>query len=249
MNNYAWCILILFLSACSLKKATIVTPVSAGLSTSSFIDSVHASSLDLDWFSAKIKGSILSQGNQLPVNANLRIRTDSIIWVSVSAVFGIEAFRMVVTPDSVKILNRLSNTYFVGNIQSLADEYGVPLSFYDFQDVLLAKMKLPSVRGSRLSQEGSIFNLNFIEDQMQVRALFNQQFLPLSYSLEKETQSFVAEYSSYEAVANQQIPLDLRFVATNISDKIDLKYSYSNIVINSPKKVHFTIPKSYVFKP
>jgi hypothetical protein len=245
MNNYAWCILLLLLSACSLKKATTTQPISSTILTESLIDSVQAKSISINWFSAKIQGSATSKDQKLPVNANLRIKTDSIIWVSVSALFGIEAFRMLVTPDSVKILNRLNKTYFVGDIQYLADKYNFPLSFYDLQDVLLAKMTLSSESNYLSRQEGENFRIESLSDNLKVGFLLNQNFHALVYELQNDDRSFKAEYLSYIQLNNQLFPKEVHFLASSQSDEIDLKYSYSNIVTNTPKKVHFAIPKSY----
>ena len=72
----------------------------------------------LDWFTAQLKGKAQFNGNQYPINAQLRMRKDSVIWISASAFLGIEAARLLLTPDSFKMINRLNSTYISSDISS-----------------------------------------------------------------------------------------------------------------------------------
>src|SRR5215213_958551 len=64
--------------------------------------------IDFNTFSAKVKVDYRGgDGKNYDFNAFLRVRKDSVIWVSINAALGIEAFRILITPDSVKVLNKL----------------------------------------------------------------------------------------------------------------------------------------------
>src|SRR5690606_13157953 len=45
------------------------------------------------------------------VTLHVRIERDRAIWLSVTAILGVEAARILITPDSVKILNKLQGEY------------------------------------------------------------------------------------------------------------------------------------------
>ena len=63
-------------------------------------------------FSAKIDVDYQgTDGKKYNVNANLRMYKDSVIWISVTGLFGIEGLRAYITKDSVKILNKLDKIY------------------------------------------------------------------------------------------------------------------------------------------
>jgi hypothetical protein len=49
-------------------------------------------------------------GKNYDVNATMRMYKDSAIWLSANAVLGIEAMRVLITKDSVKLLNKLDKT-------------------------------------------------------------------------------------------------------------------------------------------
>src|SRR5215204_182640 len=61
------------------------------------------------------------------VNANIKMYKDSAIWVSVNAILGIEAMRLLITKDSVKLLNKLEKTYAARGISFLHETTSLPL--------------------------------------------------------------------------------------------------------------------------
>jgi hypothetical protein len=86
------------------------------------------------------------KGNKQGANVALRMRRDSIIWVSASLV-GIEGVRAVLTRDSVRVLNRLEKTYFTGGYDYLSKLLNVPVSFAQMQALLLGDY-LPAPTGT-----------------------------------------------------------------------------------------------------
>ncbi len=67
---------------------------------------MQAGNINFTTFSAKINVDYQgTDGKKYDVNANLRMYKDSAIWISITAIFGIEGLRAYITKDSVKILN------------------------------------------------------------------------------------------------------------------------------------------------
>ena len=101
------------------KKDTVVAPVVTAPvvpkeDSTAFINDalskMNGQKIDFKTFSAKVdvdyKGG---DGKKYNVNANMRMYKDSVIWISVTAIFGIEGLRAYITKDSVKILNALNS--------------------------------------------------------------------------------------------------------------------------------------------
>ncbi|MEI9945540.1 MAG: DUF4292 domain-containing protein [Chitinophagaceae bacterium] len=89
-------------------------------------------------FSAKIdvdyKGADDKKYN---VNANLRMYKDSVIWISITAIFGIEGLRAYITKDSVKLINKQDKTYTARSVAYLQEITALPLDLYSLQDILI----------------------------------------------------------------------------------------------------------------
>ncbi len=126
---------LLLLAGCARKA---VPSASGGPRTSVLVaePAVHATNTAFLFLSAKGKAQVNMKGNKQGANLALRMRRDSIIWVSASLV-GIEGVRAVLTRDSVRVLNRLEHTYFSGGYSYLSKLLNVPVSFAQMQALLL----------------------------------------------------------------------------------------------------------------
>ena len=100
------------------------------------LPSVQATNTTFIFLNAKGKAQVTMKGNKQGANLALRMRRDSIIWVSASLA-GIEGVRAVLTHDSVRVLNRIDHTYFSGGYAYLSKLLNVPITFAQMQALLL----------------------------------------------------------------------------------------------------------------
>ena len=75
-------------------------------------------------------------GKTTSFKAHLRIRKDSAIWVSITPLLGIEMARVLITQDTVKIINRSSSEYFVGDYDYLNTIFGADLDYQMIEALL-----------------------------------------------------------------------------------------------------------------
>ena len=83
---------------------------------------------------------IQAEGNGMSfdnLSGQLRMRNDSIVWLSVTATMGVEVLRAKVSNDSVWVLNRMEKTYLAEPLDSLVAKVGMPLSLPLVQTLLL----------------------------------------------------------------------------------------------------------------
>lgn len=50
---------------------------------------------------------------------NLRMATDSVIWMSITPALGIEAARLLLEPDSLRFIDKMKNNYYAGSFDIL----------------------------------------------------------------------------------------------------------------------------------
>ncbi len=103
---------------------------------------VKASHLVVDTFHPEqlaLKAKLNVENEQQSAKAVLDIRliTDSILWVSLRSGSGIEGSRMLIIPDSAIILNRISKTYEVYNYEMLSEKLHIVLNFSILQAIIL----------------------------------------------------------------------------------------------------------------
>ncbi len=99
---------------------------------------INLRKIDYQSFSAKVKVDYEgSDGKSYDVTAFIRMQKDSVIWVSINAILGIEAFRMLITRDSVKLLNKLDKIVELRSVSYLQEVIHLPLDFKTLQDLII----------------------------------------------------------------------------------------------------------------
>ena len=91
-----------------------------------------------EWLTSNL--DIQAEGNGMTfddLSGQLRIRKDSIVWLSVTATMGMEVLRAKVSNDSVWIVNRLEKTYLAEPLDTVSAQLGMPLSLPLVQTLLL----------------------------------------------------------------------------------------------------------------
>lgn len=78
------------------------------------------------------------------LSGTLRIRKDSLIWVSITPALGIEAARMQFSPDSIMFMNRLKNEYFINSYDYFEQKFQTEISFSDLQSIFTDEIFLYS---------------------------------------------------------------------------------------------------------
>lgn len=115
-------VLLLAATSCASRKKTVApTPPRA-----------------FEWMTANL--DIQAEGNGLSfdnLSGQLRMRNDSIVWLSVTATMGVEVLRAKVSNDSVWVLNRLEKTYLAEPLDTVSAKVGMPLSLPLVQTLLL----------------------------------------------------------------------------------------------------------------
>jgi hypothetical protein len=102
------------------------------------LTNVEKKHIDFKTFSAKIKVDYSnSKGRQPDFVANVRMLKDSLIWISLSNDIGIEGIRVLISKDSIKVLDKLANTYQVRPLNHIQELSQIPFSFADLQDLLV----------------------------------------------------------------------------------------------------------------
>ena len=121
-TKIAFLILVLVTTSCASRKKNVApTPATS-----------------YEWLTAKVDLDAESNGSSLnDLSGQLRIRRDSIVWLSVTAALGVEVGRIKVSNDSVWMINRLEKTFLAESLDSLSAQVGMPLSLPWIQTLLL----------------------------------------------------------------------------------------------------------------
>jgi hypothetical protein len=88
-----------------------------------------------DALAVKMDVDVITKSTKESFSGNLRLQKDSAIWVSIRK-FGFEGVRVLITPDSVKMINRLEKKYFIGEFESLNSLFDIHVNFLLLQALM-----------------------------------------------------------------------------------------------------------------
>jgi hypothetical protein len=104
------------------------------------IDSIQSHQKAFVSFSARAKVDYANQnGKQPDFLAYIRIKKDSIIWLSLANDLGIEGIRIMVTPDSIKVMDKLAKTIQVRPLSKLQEISQIPFSYADLEHIIVGR--------------------------------------------------------------------------------------------------------------
>ena len=179
---------IFFLSGCKTRaKVTAAKPpvVKAMDSVQGLLDSLEKNSFRPRWMSAKASVTTIQEGNETSFNISLRYKKDSVIWVSISPLLGIEVARVMVTPDSVKLLDRLHGNYQSSSFDAINKLLQMKVDFSIVQSILLGNF-------FAYKKSETKFNSVFLEDKYYILSSLTKHKLKRSLE-EKDPNKAVIE--------------------------------------------------------
>ncbi len=91
------------------------------------------------YYSARAAVTVVLPDASRSFKAHLRSVTDSAVWVSVVPALGIEVARVLMTDDSVKLLDKLGDHYFLGDEAATKNKFGLQPSLGLLQSALLGR--------------------------------------------------------------------------------------------------------------
>lgn len=129
----------LFVAACAETKPIVKPREFKQIDVAHLYDSITHYYGNYTTVSARFTAQVT---NPKPISfkGTIRIKRDSIIWISITPALNIEAVRCVFTPDSVLVLNRIDKTYYQGGYEIINQLAGISMNFKTIQSVLLNEL-------------------------------------------------------------------------------------------------------------
>jgi hypothetical protein len=237
------------------KRDTVVTVVTDNkIDTTQLIKNallkLNDNKVDFKTFSAKVDVDYRGGDDKhYDVNAVLRMYRDSLIWVSVNAVFGIEAMRMLITKDSVYLLDKLNKTYLIRRIDYLQEVTGLPLTLSIVQDLLVGNPVFIDSNIVSYSNNSNTVSLLSIGSAFKNLVTINGNNNVLLHSKLDDidiSRSRTADlsYDDYESKKNKLFSSKRRITVAE-KNKLDISLNFKQYEFNDDISFPFSIPRNY----
>lgn len=200
-------------------------------------------------FSAKVKMDYDGSEGNGQATVYLRMHKDSVIWLSLTGALGIEGFRVMITPDSVKVMNKLEKIIQYRRISYLQELTGVPVDFHNLQDILIGNaVYLDSniisyqVSGDNLLilMAGNVFKNLLTIDKNSFQLLHSK----LDDINPARNRTADITYENYDKV-NGYFFSTARKISVAEQAKLDVNLEFKQYDFDKAQTFPFNIPKNY----
>lgn len=264
-------ILLAAVAGCKTRqKATPVPPPSATAkpmeneSVQDLLTSLDSASFKPEWVNAKASVTTIDDGNETSFNISMRARKDSVIWISISPLLGIEVARVLITPDTVKFLDRLHGKYQANTFETINKLLQLKVNFEIVQSLLYGNFFSYKKNENR-------FNSVYLEDKYYILSSLNKhklkrsleekdpnkpviqdvyvnhvyfRVLKMSVEDQKIGKSLETEYDDFRITDGGQFPFKS---VTKISAEknFEIHIEYGKISTGEPQEFPFNVPNNY----
>lgn len=256
----------LFNTSCRSKK-NLTKASLREFTASRLIKEVEKNEFDFDYLQAKMNLKIETKEKSFGAKGQLRMKKDSIIWISVSLPLGLEVIRMKVSPDSVYFLNRSEKTYLTENIDVFGDISPMITSVGFLQSLIIGNdINLRESDNYKVDIKDNRYNLQIThklkksirQSDEEWKVMMKDLWIdPMMYRITKydikefndNKRKIEIQYADFEEVNEKFIPTK---IIINVHGDMTLKavINLSNITTSKNLDFIFNIPKKYdrIFK-
>lgn len=225
------------------------------------IDEARANVAEIDfrYLTARSKISFKSPEQDIDnANINIRVRKDSLIWLSVSKV-GIEAVRGIITRDSITIIDKIHREYTVYDFPTLSRQFNFQLNFELLQALIVGNLPLPRRPAQKIKNERDYLLLRQSEGKVLIENYIGEQDRKLKKLMltEQPTKNTLRlDYEDFTSLNNFLFPYT-SLVTVDYRSKTDgqfyqtllrIKHNKVELVDKNPG-FPFTIPANYQRRP
>ena len=239
------------------KKDTLVkAPTIAKIDTAQLIkaaqDKLDSNRIDFTTFASKVDVDYRGGADKhYDVNATLRMYKDSAIWVSINAVLGIEAMRVLVTRDSVFLLDKLNKTYTARSVDYLQEVTSLPLNLVTLQNLIV---------GNPVFMDSNIVAYSYVKDNNTISLLSIGNWFKNLVTMGATDNTLLRSklddvdiarnrtadlsYTDYE-IKKGKLFASKRRISVAEKNKLDISLNFKQYEFNEEVSFPFSIPKNF----
>jgi uncharacterized protein YjfI (DUF2170 family) len=246
------------MTGCKSKKTLQSVDVVENKGHSELLKDIQKTQLSYKTLSAKITLEILRSNSKsnMSSGAALRIIKDKGILISIRPFMGIEVAKLVISRDSVLIVDRMNKQYLHESIEDLKRSKQVDFNYYNLESLLSNRLFYPGKQdvaaadypkfminkseGNYLvvTKDASDILYNFAIDG-------NNHIISTLIYGEKKNYTLQCSYNKFIIDQQQSYPTELGFKIGIKEKRMDVKLSYSKLDIDKDVEIDYSIPGKY----
>ncbi|MGN6640779.1 MAG: DUF4292 domain-containing protein [Mucilaginibacter sp.] len=247
-----YCLLLVF--GCKAKKHLVVNQPQAAMEnkapseTAEMLKRVRSAQLSFNTFSGKAKAKLNVNGSTNDVTLNIRINRGQKIWVSITAIAGIEVARALITPDSLLVINKIQGVYLRKPFNYIYKYASSQLDYHSIEALLVGNA-IPQLLNDNAQLQADtssmVFSGNLNELVYKLTESHDLHTRATNLSNPNAGQSLQVDNSAFIQAANKQIPSQIDISSAAGTKKVQISLHYFKVDFDQPLQYPFSIPSSY----
>jgi hypothetical protein len=240
----------------SSKKSSSATGADVA-TVAEFVSLIENNELNYESLSAKLNIELTTSKNSISSKAELKTVRDEVILITIQPLLGIEMFRIELTPDSLRIIDRMNKRYVAEKYDDIKGDLPIDFNFYNMQSMLANEIFVPGEQtiskrqmgrfSLQTSAEGSVIK---IKDSMNLTYTFaaDSEGKITSTTINDASDKYIVSlnYSDFKTTADKQFPTKMYMKLTKSNSFVgSAGVDLSRIQINQSVNVSTTIPDKY----
>ncbi|MCW3081473.1 DUF4292 domain-containing protein [Segetibacter sp.] len=218
--------------------------------TKDVFEKVLKNNIDFSTFSAKASAEFQQGKEGGNATAFIRIKKDSTIWLSLRFTLGIEGARILITRDSIKMMNFQKKNIAYRSINYLEEISGIPLDFVTLQDLIvgnpifidsnIVSNKVNANNELEILMNGRIFKHLLSLDSSDLKILHSK----LDDNVANRNRSCDITYSDYKNDTGGWFST-VRKISVAAQSKLEINLDFKQYSFNQSLTFPFNIPRNY----
>jgi len=255
--------MVAILGACKSNRSILKAPIKEE-GADFLLGKLTENEFKFNTFTSRLAIDYTYDRKKLDFKGQVRIVKDSAIWISFNQDLGIEMVRLLITEDTVKLIDRINRTYFAGDYAFVNEFLSANIDFGILQSLLLGNdfeyYEDASFRAAidnrqyRLSTTGrgklkSKVNNNEDHTRILLQTLWlNPETFKITEirlkELTRNSKKLTAVYSGFQSIENQKFPTKVDYTI-EAEAPIKVTVRHSRMTLNQPASMPFTVPEKY----
>ncbi len=208
--------------------------------------------IDFEYLHGKARLNFKDDKKQLDVKAHIRIRKDSVIWMTFS-VIGVQGGKALINRDSITIVSTVDKEYYAYSYRDLSKRFNFNVDYGVVQAAMLGNLIMPRTEGDQIVEEPDFNMLTQHQGTIQIKNFINRntkKLEKLELTESTSSNSIRIDYSNFQPLGDKSFPytgtitVQYKTASGIINNTITFEYNKAEVG-DKELRFPFNIPKRY----
>lgn len=198
----------------------------------------------------KMKTKVSSPNLNQSFTTNIRWKKGEKIWLSMS-IIGIEGARVLITRDSIKIMDKLNERYILKPLSFIKEKTLVDLSFSDIENLLLGQLIFTDTANAKFTENTSTTMVSADGVRFLTNSIFDKGTKSLNSIFVTDkmyAQTIESIYGNYQQQLGKSFAMDRNLKISSGPQTFEMNAKFQSLEIKDNLDYPFPINPSYTIE-